>query len=139
MFSNDHVLTTLRAMLFLIDLEKDSPLIFAELSSEMIKKHLDETGTIPFAIDSPWNKPAIQMASDLFRSCSLFLENKYWWEAANALDPLNSPETCTTESIPSYYCIRGNNFGEAVRQGVIHKLIDVMKALREAEISSEFQ
>ena len=150
MYSNDHVLTTLRVMLFLIDLEKDNPLIFAELSPEMLKKHLEETGTIPFAIDSPWNKPAIQMASDLFRSSSLFLENKYWWEAANALDPLNSPETCATESIPSYdmekcrklmtyYCIRGNNFGEAVRQGVIHKLIDVMKEFREAEISSEFQ
>ena len=62
-----------------------SNLIFAEISSEKIKKHFEETGAYPVAIDSPWNKPAIQMASDLFRSSSLFLENKYWWEAANAL------------------------------------------------------
>jgi hypothetical protein len=145
---NDHILTTLRVMLFLIDLEKDSPLIFAEISSEKIKKHFEETGAYPVAIDSPWNKPAIQMASDLFRSSSLFLESKYWWESANRLDPLMSSDTSSNDLVLSYdmdkcrklmtyYCIRGNNFGEAVLQGVIYKLIERMEELRQSEIASE--
>ncbi len=138
-----HSLSLIRAIRFLIEIDRDNPVeLLPEVPPDVQKRHFEATGAYLVNFEPLALSPAVRVAVNLFESSELFIRDDLWANAV-CLDPLNYVDPKPLNSIQdldflecrrllSYYSIVGpSSIAEAIQSGAIHILLAHMQSLIE--------